>query len=152
MARQRRDALPPPPNEGGGYEFEIVKPGPPTYFTTPPEVKARGGLTPLGDGEGLVPRPAPPLTHRANAMAKRMKLRLFTARFRDPKTYGIKKVTVRGHELRYTHREPQETGSGENHSIVEVLVHLPTGTISVAVFQLHDLLGLFESHSADTAM
>ena len=65
MARRRRDSLPPPPAEGG-YEFEVVELGPPEYLGTPPVAKARGKLIPMGDGEGLPARPAPPLS-RSNA-------------------------------------------------------------------------------------
>lgn len=60
MARRRRDSLPPPPGRDGGYEFEVVVPGPPAYFSPPPAVAARGGLVPAGDGEGHPVRPAPP--------------------------------------------------------------------------------------------
>lgn len=58
MARRKRDLLPQPPG-GGGYEFEVVVPGPPAYFDAPPAVNARGGLVPAGDVEGLPARPAP---------------------------------------------------------------------------------------------
>jgi tetratricopeptide (TPR) repeat protein len=37
----------------------VVVPGPPAYFGDPPVVKARGGLVPAGDGDGLPSRPAP---------------------------------------------------------------------------------------------
>jgi tetratricopeptide (TPR) repeat protein len=43
----------------------VVVPGPATYFSDPPQVKARGGLVPIGDGEGLPARPAPPTEHTA---------------------------------------------------------------------------------------
>lgn len=59
MARRRRGAMPPPP-AGGGYEFEVIELGAPAYLTPPPEVVARGGLIPAGDGEALGARPAPP--------------------------------------------------------------------------------------------
>ena len=59
MAKRKRDSMPPPP-DGGGYEFEVIELGPPTYLTPPPAVKARGGLIPMGDGEGLSARPVPP--------------------------------------------------------------------------------------------
>lgn len=59
MAKRKRDSMPHPPVDGG-YEFEVVELGPPTYFTPPSVVKARGGLIPVGDGEGLSARPAPP--------------------------------------------------------------------------------------------
>ena len=57
MGRKRnaKPGLPPV----GGYECEIVELGPAVYFTPPPEVKARGGLIPAGDGEGLPERPPP---------------------------------------------------------------------------------------------
>lgn len=59
MAQRRRNAMPGPPPATGGYEFEVIELGPPVYFTPPPEVKARGPLIPMGDGEGLPYRPAP---------------------------------------------------------------------------------------------
>jgi hypothetical protein len=58
MGRKRK-RLPGPPPATGGYEFEVMELGPATYFTPPPAVKARGGVVPVGDGEGLPPRPAP---------------------------------------------------------------------------------------------
>lgn len=144
MARRRRDSTPPPPDGRGGYEFEVVELGPPVYFGSPPVAKTRGGLTPVGDGDGLASRPAPPSTRRTGGSTKGLRLRTFTARFRDATADGIAQATVRGHELRYTHWESSGTDSGEDRSVVEVLVHVPAGTISVAVFPLHDLLGLFE--------
>lgn len=64
MSRPRRNAIPPPPPATGGYEFEVMELGPAVYLTPPPPVKARGGLIPAGDGEGLPPRPAPGLGRR----------------------------------------------------------------------------------------
>lgn len=57
MGRHRR-SLPPPPGKGG-YEFEVIVPGPPTHFSDPPAAKAKGGLIPVGDGAGLPARLAP---------------------------------------------------------------------------------------------
>jgi tetratricopeptide (TPR) repeat protein len=72
--------MPPPPSGAGGYEFEVVQPGPPTYFTPPPAVTARGGLIPVGDGEGLVARPAPPPGRRRAGSTKRRRLAAGTPR------------------------------------------------------------------------
>jgi hypothetical protein len=63
--------MPPPPPGGGDYEFEVVELGLPTYFTAPLAVKARGGLTPVGDGEGLVARLAPPRKRPQTGPTKR---------------------------------------------------------------------------------
>jgi len=52
--------MPSLPSPDSGYEFEVVELGPPTYFSQPPVANARGTLIPLGDGEGLASRPAPP--------------------------------------------------------------------------------------------
>ena len=142
MAKHRRRSVPPLPSGEGGYEFEVIEPGPPTYFTPPPPIAARGGLIPMGDGEGFTPRPAPPSVHRPAKKSKGMKLRTFTARFRNATADGITQVTVQGHELWYTPNP--RTEAGESSSVVEVLLHLPVGTISVAMFRLGDLLGLFE--------
>ena len=65
MAKRRRDPVPLPPAASGGYEFEVVGLGSPTYFAEPPAVKARGGLIPSGEGEGSVVRPAPPIGRHA---------------------------------------------------------------------------------------
>lgn len=56
---QRQSAMPTRPPATGGEEFEVLELGPPVYFTPPPTPKARGGLVPAGDGEGLPYRPAP---------------------------------------------------------------------------------------------
>ena len=52
-----RNSSNPTPAALGGYEFEVVELGDPVYYSPPPAVKARGGLIPAGDGEGLPMRP-----------------------------------------------------------------------------------------------
>lgn len=148
MARRQPNPLHPPPDGEGGYEFEVVQIGQPTYFGSRPAVKARGGLQALGDGEGLLPRPAPVSPARSTKKSERMTLRTFIARFQNPEYNGIEQVTIQGHELRYI---PGKKYKREmNPPVVQVLLHLPAGTITVAVFQLHDLLGLFEGHTVDS--
>ncbi|VTT98042.1 unnamed protein product [Gemmataceae bacterium] len=75
MARRPRNAMPGPPPATGGYEFEVIELGPPVYFTPPPEVKVRGSLIPMGDGEGLPYRPAP----RTNPRRARLNVPLVVA-------------------------------------------------------------------------
>jgi hypothetical protein len=55
-ARRGPRPLPPPPGE---EEFEVIVLGPPVYYANPPVAKARASLIPMGEGEGLPPRPAP---------------------------------------------------------------------------------------------
>ena len=138
MARHHRNRMPAPP-VGGGCEFEVVELGPPIYFNPPTAPKARGGLTPAGEGDGLVVRSAP------HAERKRRKeerqLRTFTARFRNADASGSSTVTIQGHELQYD----------RDSSVVEVLVHQPTGPVSVAIFSLSEILGLFDGRIEKTA-
>ncbi len=132
MARHHRNALHAPPPVGSGSEFEVVELGPPIYFTAPTAPAARGGLTPAGEGEGLPIRPAP----RAERRREQMQLRTFTVRFRNADA----SVTIQGHELQYN----------RDSSVVEVLLHQPTGSVSVAIFSLSELLGLFDGRIEKT--
>jgi len=98
MPKRQRNSMPSLPG-GGGYEFEVVQSGPPTHFIPPPAVKAHGGLISVGDGEGVISRPAPISPASSVKKSKRRKLRTFTARFRHADTYGITSASVQGHEL-----------------------------------------------------
>lgn len=62
MRRNRggRPAAPPP----GGEDFRVGEAGPPVYHVSIPDIKSRGRLVPLGDGEGLPARPVPIVPHR----------------------------------------------------------------------------------------
>jgi len=99
MARHGRSSMPPPPNGNGGYEFEVVEVGPPVYITPPPEVKARGGLIPMGDGEGLDSRPAPLPELRARTIND------VALNFEASFQLGLTRHALKDHESAITHLE-----------------------------------------------
>jgi hypothetical protein len=74
MERRQEHATPIPAPGTGGYEFEVVELGPPEYLTPMPPAKSRGKLIPMGDGEGLPVRPAPPLARRKRSSRSRRQI------------------------------------------------------------------------------
>ena len=136
MAQHHRTSIPDPV---AGGEFEVVELGPPKYFSPPPPAAMRGELIASGEGEGMTIRSAPLIEkRRRKSLREAMPVRTFTARFRTPE---LSEVTVQGHELHYRR--------SKDSAVVEVLFHLPVGTVSVAIFTLSELLGLFDGHGAE---
>jgi hypothetical protein len=114
-----------PPSREGGYEFEAVELGPPTYFAPKPMVKARGQLIPLGEAEGLEPRPAPIVRARRDHKSKLK----FTVLLRDKCT-----VTVFGHAAKYL---PISGG------VYKILARVGGRRTVVAVFPATEVIGVF---------
>ena len=91
MAGRHQNSMPSLPSQDGGYEFEVVELGPPSYFSQPPVVNARGTLIPLGDGEGLTNRPAPPMRSKS----PKRKWQVTERTPPEPATSGITQALLR---------------------------------------------------------